>query len=322
MKQLVKSWWLVGLALLLMACSAEQAETSTTDSLITDSMVAANVDQAAVQPIQEVAATAIAGTPISGAINAAPSVAMRTAHMSQIPEPYNTMTNTISAEFESLERGAETYATYCSVCHGTSGMGDGPASATIDPPVAPVAQSSQMMGDAYFFWRISEGGKGDPLTSAMPAWKASLSTQQIWDVINYVRSLGMGTAPRQAQGGAQFDPAQEQAQIDAMLETAIEMQIITADDAALFTAIHDVLDSQTGNGRGQAQIGGQAVGLGQAQGGGFGQGRGQGGQGRGQMQAERVAGLGRLVMDGVVSREDAIEFERVRGLLLDAGLMQ
>ena len=44
-------------------------------------------------------------------------------------------------------------------------------------------------GDAYLYWRVSEGGTAEPFRSAgslMPAFKTLLSEEQIWDVLAYV----------------------------------------------------------------------------------------------------------------------------------------
>jgi Cu/Ag efflux protein CusF len=46
-------------------------------------------------------------------------------------------------------------------------------------------------GDAYLFWRVSEGGQVEPFKSsqsAMPAFKAVLSAEQRWDVLAYVHA--------------------------------------------------------------------------------------------------------------------------------------
>ena len=82
------------------------------------------------------------------------------------------------------------------MCHGETGLGDGVAAAGLNPAPPSIAMTSQMLGDDYMFWRISEGGAMEPFNSAMPTWKAVLSEDQRWDVINYVRSLGAGHARR------------------------------------------------------------------------------------------------------------------------------
>lgn len=330
MKQRQKSWWLIGLVIFLFACSAEQPGSETVASSNTVAEAATIIDQItqpATDTMEPVTPTEAVVQPVStGAQQTLPSEAMRTAHMSPIPDVYSGLVSPISAETESLERGAEVYTSFCAVCHGDGGMGDGPANVTLNPPAAPVAQSSRMMSDAYFFWRVSEGGQGDPVTSAMPAWKASLDEQQIWDVINYMRSLGSGAEPRRVMGGMQFNPAAEQVKQEAMLTTAVEMKLITPEDVALFQKVHDLLDAQMGQGNGVGQTNGRgnpnAPGRnGTAPGGGNGFGRGQGGPGLGQMQAERMAGIGRLVADGLITQEEALAFEQLHTLLTQAGLL-
>ncbi len=169
---------------------------------------------------------------------------MRTAHHATIPEAYAALVNPIAAEAESLARGAAIYASNCAVCHGDGGMGDGPAAAGLDPAVAPIAHTSQMLSDAYLFWRISEGGQGDPLHSAMPTWKKTLDEQARWDVINYVQALGRGTIqPQHNMGGAAYDPAVEQQNRQAMLAEAMDMGLIIQAEADTFDLVHTALDS-------------------------------------------------------------------------------
>ena len=110
-------------------------------------------------------------------------------HMATVPDEYAGMSNPQEASEASLARGEEIYDTYCETCHGAGGMGDGPAGENLDPPPAPIARTSRMLGDDYLFWRISEGGSMEPFNSAMPAWKKTLDEGERWDVINYIRSL-------------------------------------------------------------------------------------------------------------------------------------
>ncbi len=108
-------------------------------------------------------------------------------HSAPIPSPYAGKANPVPADQASLDRGKALYTTNCVSCHGDTGMGDGPASPALNPPPAPIAQSSRTMKDDYLFWRISEGGV--PFNTSMPPWK-SLDEQSRWDLINYIRSLG------------------------------------------------------------------------------------------------------------------------------------
>ena len=88
---------------------------------------------------------------------------MRTAHHAVIPETYASLSNPMPADAVSVERGAAIFASSCAVCHGDGGMGDGPGAVNLEPEVSAIAHTSQMLSDAYLFWRISEGGQGDPL---------------------------------------------------------------------------------------------------------------------------------------------------------------
>lgn len=169
---------------------------------------------------------------------------MRIAHHATIPDAYAALVNPTAADADSLERGAGIYASSCAVCHGDGGMGDGPAAAGLDPAVAPIAHTSQMLSDAYLLWRISEGGQGDPLQSAMPAWKETLDEQARWDVINYVQALGQGTVePQHNMGGAVFDPAAEQQNRQEMLAEAMAAGLIEQTEADTFALVHTALDT-------------------------------------------------------------------------------
>jgi mono/diheme cytochrome c family protein len=45
------------------------------------------------------------------------------------------------------------------------------------------------MSDAYIFWRITEGGVEAPFNSAMPAWGDAYSTDQIWQLVSFLRTF-------------------------------------------------------------------------------------------------------------------------------------
>ena len=109
-------------------------------------------------------------------------------HSAPIPADYAGLHNPVAAGSASLARGQEIYSENCEICHGVSGMGDGPDGAQLSPGPAPIRISGQMLSDEYLFWRISEGG--EVFDTAMPTWKRILDERQRWDVINYVRALG------------------------------------------------------------------------------------------------------------------------------------
>jgi mono/diheme cytochrome c family protein len=192
-------------------------------------------------------AEAVTGDPQSGmgmGMGMMGNNSMHTAHHAAIPESYAGLSNPVAAGNDSLERGAEIYTSSCAVCHGDGGMGDGPGSANLDPAVSPIAHTSQMLSDAYLFWRISEGGQGDPLRSAMPSWKGTLDEHARWDVINYVQALGRGTMqPQRSMGGTVYDAAVEQQIRKEMLNKALESGLINQEEADTFDEVHAALDS-------------------------------------------------------------------------------
>lgn len=169
------------------------------------------------------------------------SSGMMDRHHAQIPDEYVNVENPVGATEESIERGAGLYAIHCASCHGDGGMGDGPAGAVLDPAPSPIARTSQMMGDNYLFWRVSEGGI--PFNTSMPAWKDTLDSQSRWDLINYVQALGAGKAkPASSMGGAMFDPKVQSAQELEILEKAIEQGVINKEEMDIFNTVHAAIE--------------------------------------------------------------------------------
>lgn len=87
---------------------------------------------------------------------------------------------------ESVARGAKVYKQQCAVCHGPGALGDGiiikkglgfyPVNLTTPA----VAQRT----DGYIYAYIRYGGK-----VMMPSYSESISEQDAWHVVNYVRKL-------------------------------------------------------------------------------------------------------------------------------------
>ncbi len=93
--------------------------------------------------------------------------------------------------------GRVIYSTICIRCHGVEGKGDGPMKFT--PPVANLTSPAvQGKLDARLFKSVHDGKSN----TAMGAWRESLTDDEIWDVLAYVRTLapegtgGMGSGLR------------------------------------------------------------------------------------------------------------------------------
>jgi hypothetical protein len=73
-------------------------------------------------------------------------------------------------------------------CHGERGLGGGEAADDLTPSPALLAYLVQqpIAVDQYLLWSISEGGK--EFGTAMPAFKDTLTRDQIWKIIAYLRA--------------------------------------------------------------------------------------------------------------------------------------
>lgn len=91
----------------------------------------------------------------------------------------------------SIANGATLYQdSGCSACHGASGHGDGAVASELNPPPPDLTgrhANAHTAGDLY--WWLSYGVKP---TSAMPGFSQSLSDEERWDLINYLRALASG----------------------------------------------------------------------------------------------------------------------------------
>jgi len=88
-------------------------------------------------------------------------------------------------------KGAATYAQICSTCHGPTGGGDGPAAAGLNPKPAPHNDPEYMakISDEEMYNAIKNGGAAVGKSPLMPAWGATLTDQQIRDVLAFTRTL-------------------------------------------------------------------------------------------------------------------------------------
>jgi mono/diheme cytochrome c family protein len=105
------------------------------------------------------------------------------------PAQYANKTNPMAGDQSAADAGKQIFDTNCTPCHGADAKGDGPAAASLNPKPADLADLESKFSDAYMFWRISEGGAMPPFNSQMPTWKSSLSEDQIWQVITYLRTF-------------------------------------------------------------------------------------------------------------------------------------
>ena len=86
-----------------------------------------------------------------------------------------------------LAIGKKVYTDKCQKCHGPKGLGDGPDA---DPDHAEDMnltnpKRADRNSDGVVFYKVSNGRR----SPKMPAFKDSLSPEQIWSVVAYAQSL-------------------------------------------------------------------------------------------------------------------------------------
>ena len=85
-------------------------------------------------------------------------------------------------------KGAKLYKRYCRGCHGVDGRG---GAHTFMPHVGNLTDKDyiELVPDSFLYEVIANGGEAVGKSAYMPAWRATLSEQDIKDVIAHVRSL-------------------------------------------------------------------------------------------------------------------------------------
>ncbi|MDH3690228.1 MAG: cytochrome c [Gammaproteobacteria bacterium] len=103
------------------------------------------------------------------------------------PLEYRGQWNPLALTPDVVRAGGLLYQEQCAVCHGAQGMGDGEAAKALNPSPALLAYMIQMpmSVDEYLMWSIAEGGK--QFGTDMPAFKRTLSPEDIWKIVAYMR---------------------------------------------------------------------------------------------------------------------------------------
>jgi len=102
--------------------------------------------------------------------------------------------NPVPATAASVKAGQQVYAQQCRHCHGVKGLGDGPL-APNNPKPRNFAEGKWEFGstDGDLFNVIWNGAPKPK--SEMKGMKGTLAEKDVWNIINYIRTLGPKTAP-------------------------------------------------------------------------------------------------------------------------------
>ena len=106
---------------------------------------------------------------------------LATAHAAEnfhdAPAAASSVANPYHGQAAAAHAGGQLFGTYCASCHGGTGQGSGNIPALRQGP-------AQQATEGALFWFIT---KGSP-ANGMPSW-ASLSEQQRWQIVTYVKTL-------------------------------------------------------------------------------------------------------------------------------------
>jgi mono/diheme cytochrome c family protein len=107
--------------------------------------------------------------------------------------------NPYRATAQTLVEGKALYETYCMVCHGRTGKGDGPVADKIPHPPSYTSNPVMTYPAGRIFHVITVGWK------RMPSYAAQLSTNERWKIITYLRTSlqHISDTGGAAQGGVQ-----------------------------------------------------------------------------------------------------------------------
>ena len=97
------------------------------------------------------------------------------------------MKNPVPATPESIAAGQKTYQKYCKFCHGADAKGDGPMAPKDTHPSNLTDDKwdrGSTDGEIFLVIRDGAGPKFD-----MKGYKSKMSETDIWNVVNYLRSL-------------------------------------------------------------------------------------------------------------------------------------
>ena len=99
------------------------------------------------------------------------------------PERASKRANPVATSPAVLAKGKAVYLKSCESCHGQAGDGDGPKAKDLSKKPAALAPGIKGQSDGALFWKITEGKK------PMPSFETDLTPDQIWQVIDYIRTL-------------------------------------------------------------------------------------------------------------------------------------
>lgn len=92
--------------------------------------------------------------------------------------------NPLAATAKNIDDGKRLYSTYCAVCHGPRGHGDGPVRFMLrTPPADLVSHRVVVMKDGSIYGTIRNG------TPIMPSYGDALTPDERWSIVLFIRLM-------------------------------------------------------------------------------------------------------------------------------------
>ena len=101
-----------------------------------------------------------------------------------------------------IVHGGSLFTSNCVACHGAQGRGDGPAAKSLPlPPADLTASHFWAHNDGELYWFIATGITAPDGATAMPGFAGTLSSEAIWDIIDYMSAHNAGDTMRRTGTG-------------------------------------------------------------------------------------------------------------------------
>jgi len=104
------------------------------------------------------------------------------AHGWMAPVKAASVKNPLALTGKSVEMGKKAYSHNCAACHGDNIEGLNAKETGLEKHTPNLKKRLRTHSDGDFFWKIKEG------RGAMPSFTDDLPDDQIWQIINYIRS--------------------------------------------------------------------------------------------------------------------------------------
>ena len=145
-----------------------------------------------------------------------------------------------------LQQGKELYVERCMTCHGCAGNGLGTYAGTLVVTPADYKQEPfRNMPEEQWFWHVSEGVQG----TVMPPWKESMTEEERWQVIDYIRQIFSRPVERDPDEG---DPTGTYAGVTNPVDLTVET---LEEGKAIFIRECRVCHGDAGTGHGPYRTG-------------------------------------------------------------------